>query len=211
MKRLNEGARIRGSNPAVLNKNAPGALNQKFSLFDDSWRRSWMVNRLVLLVQAPTTLFVYWEVDDLRKQLISEHFQCGWTELPFFLQVYDVTDINFDGYNAHSMFRIQVHPLADHWFITGVQAERRYLVDFGTTTLAGKFFTVIRSNIEATPPTHYGRKFEPYLRFATWPKPAGKGATVSKKRTIREPRLEYSWLSQFDGYTFVHAEGGHKG
>lgn len=208
MKRLNESLKKRVGSLVAPNICSPGELNLEDSLLDESWQRCWQVNRLVLLVQAPTTLFVFWEVDDLRKQLISEHFQCDWTELPFFLQVYDVTDVIFNGYNENYSFRIQVHPLSDHWFITGVQPERCYQVDFGTTTLSGHFFTIIRSNIESTPPSNHGRKFEPYLRFAAWSKLSGKEAGGStKKEYIRVPRLEYSWLRQFDGYTFVHAEG----
>ncbi|MDD4169100.1 MAG: DUF4912 domain-containing protein [Desulfotomaculaceae bacterium] len=211
MKRLNESGKLRGDNLVVPEVNTPGLLDLDSSILDESWKRNWQVNRLVLLVKEPTTLFVYWEVDDSRKQLISDHFQCVWAELPFFLQVYDVTDLEFNGYNANFSFRIPVRPLSDHWVITGVQAERRYIVDFGTTTLTGGFFTIIRSNIEATPPPHSGRKLEPYLRLATWPKPDNNQTGITKKKIVRSPRIEDSWLRQFDGYTFVHSEGGQKG
>ncbi|HWJ02045.1 MAG TPA: DUF4912 domain-containing protein, partial [Verrucomicrobiae bacterium] len=67
------------------------------SLQDEYWTRTRQTNRLVLLVKDPATIFAYWEVNDLRKRLIREHFQADWLELPFFLQLYDVTDIRFDG------------------------------------------------------------------------------------------------------------------
>lgn len=210
MKRINESERLWGDDlvPAAY---TPGVWDLDSSIMDESWQRNWQVNRLVLLVKGPTTLFVYWEVDDLRKQLVCDHFQCTWTELPFFLQVYDVTELEFNGYNANSSFRIPVHPLSDHWVITGVQAERRYLVDFGTTTLTGGFFTIIRSNIDATPPPRSGRKLEPYLRFATRPKLDRNETGITKKPIVKSPKMKDSWLRQFDGYTFVHAEGGQKG
>ncbi|TCS75458.1 DUF4912 domain-containing protein [Effusibacillus lacus] len=137
------------------------------TLFDQSWSRSWQTNRLVAMVKEPDTIFVYWELEDLRKRLISEHFQADWNSLPFFLQVYDVTHLGFNGYNANSTRRIQVHPLSDNWYIHNLEPGRHYQLDFGTTTLSGHFFAILRSNIVETPrfPPQY--RMEPSVRFGT--------------------------------------------
>ena len=51
--------------------------------------------------------------------------------------------------------------------MTGLQLGRRYLVDFGTTTWHGHFFTLLRSNIVTTPPQMDDRMQEPQIRFGT--------------------------------------------
>lgn len=206
MERLNESVNLWEEERQSL----PSLLNLDSSIIDESWKRNWQVNRLVLLVKEPTTIFVYWEVNDLRKQLICDHFQRTWTELPFFLQVNDVTDLEFNGYNAHSSRRIPVHPLSDHWVITGVQVGRKYLVDFGTLTPPGNFFTIIRSNIEETPPTYPGHRVEPLLRFAAWPGPESNVDGIREKQLIRGPKMQESWLRHFDGYSFAQPDGGQK-
>ncbi|MDF9410020.1 MAG: hypothetical protein A4E52_01182 [Pelotomaculum sp. PtaB.Bin013] len=206
MERLNESANLwEEERQPPLN-----LLNLDNSIMEESWKRNWQVNRLVLLVKEPTTIFVYWELNDLRKQLICEHFQRTWTELPLFLQVNDVTDLEFNGYNAHSSRRIPVHPLFDHLIISGVQAKRRYLVDFGTLTPQGGFFTIIRSNIEETPPAHSDHGVGTGLRFAAWPGPNSNLDGLREKQLIKGPEKQVAWLTQFDGYSLAQPDGGQK-
>lgn len=166
------------------------------SFFDETWTRNSNRNRLVLMVKEPTTLFAYWEVNELRKRLVSEHFQAEWTNLSFDLQVYDVTDIQFDGYNAHKVDRVAVHPNGDHYYLHHLHPRRRYLVDFGTTTLSGRFFTILRSNVVETPPLAEGGAV-PSVRFAAL-QPA-----ETELQMLREP-----WHEQFDGYSLQQEKGG---
>jgi hypothetical protein len=135
------------------------------TLFDETWHRSYGENRLAILVKDPRTIHAYWEVSHLRKRLICEHFQSDWSKLPFFLQVYDVTDIYFNGLNAHSKRLIQVHPLADNWYIHDVLPNRNYIVDYGTTTIHGQFFSILRSNVAKVPAEHSEITPMPGIRF----------------------------------------------
>lgn len=137
------------------------------TLLDDSFERNWPLNRLVLMVKEPTCVFAYWYADEIRKNLVCGHFQSAWSQLPFFLQLYDVTDIHFNGDNAHSVRQIRVYPESDNWYIHHVEPRRRYMVDFGTTTLAGRFFTILRSNIVETPPDPHYRQYESYVQFGS--------------------------------------------
>ncbi|MGB8954187.1 MAG: DUF4912 domain-containing protein [Tumebacillaceae bacterium] len=166
------------------------------SFCNETWTRNSNRNRLVLMVKEPTILFAYWEVNELRKRLVSEHFQTEWTNLPFYLQVYDVSDIQFDGYNAHTVDRVAVHPNGDNYYLHHVQPQRRYLADFGTTTLAGRFFTILRSNVVETPPLDKGGAVSA-VRFATL-QPAEPELPM-----LREP-----WHEQFDGYSLQQSKGG---
>ncbi|HEX3015733.1 MAG TPA: DUF4912 domain-containing protein [Desulfobacteria bacterium] len=122
------------------------------ALNDETWTRTWQTNRIVLLVKEPTTLFCYWEVNDLLKDLISRHFQTDWHKLRLSVQLYDVTWIIFDGTNANSIRRISVDSLTDNWYIHEVAPGRNYIADFGVITASGQFFTIVRSNTVASPP-----------------------------------------------------------
>ncbi|MCF8565736.1 DUF4912 domain-containing protein [Alicyclobacillus tolerans] len=156
------------ANMSLTKRLVPDAIwnfGTKGSLFDESWDRKWSVSRLALFVQAPTVLHMYWEAEDQKKHLISKHFQTDWTQLPLYLQLYDVTDIYFDGTNANSSRAIRVHPENDNWYIHGVPSGRSYMADFGTVTLSGNFFTILRSNVVQSPP-HPAQKRHGAPRFA---------------------------------------------
>jgi hypothetical protein len=177
-------------------------------LYDESWSRTWQSNRLMLLVKEPTTVFAYWEVDDLRKKLIGRHFQCDWSRLPFFLQLYDVTDIHFDGNHAHSTRQIPVFPDSDNWYIHHVEPCRRYLIDFGTTTIHGKFFTILRSNIVETPPLRSFRQQDSYVQFGQRyqsnqmePTFLGHDKQAKKKKTHTSQVPSVPYEDAFDGYS----------
>lgn len=204
-----ENASLRG--PFALQADQEFVLDTSF--LDESWVRNRQRNRLVLMVKEPTTVFAYWEMDELRKRCLSEHFQSDWTQLPFFLQVYDVTDIYFNGSNAHSVQRIPVSPFSETWYLTGLQPGRRYLVDFGTTTWHGHFFTLLRSNIVTTPPQMDGQSYEPSVRFGTL---HGDHVDQVNERSGRdrdslepthELTVQESWQEQFDGYSLVERIG----
>ncbi|WP_054969515.1 DUF4912 domain-containing protein [Alicyclobacillus ferrooxydans] len=181
------------------------------TLFDESWTRKWCVSRLVLLVKEPTTLHAYWEVDDPKRELVTKHFQSQWTDLPFFLQLYDVTDIHFNGYNAHSTIRIPVPPDADNWYVHGVQPLRRYLMDFGTTTWNGDFFTILRSNTVGTPPKQTYRHPSGQVQFAPLASKSAHNASSVQNSALESAqcnRLSENpsgsprpYPDEFDGYT----------
>ncbi|RIV18183.1 DUF4912 domain-containing protein [Alicyclobacillaceae bacterium I2511] len=121
------------------------------SIFDETWNRDWNLDRLVLLCREPTVVFAYWSTSATRKDLVSKHFQSDWNQLPFFLRLYDVTDILFDGENAQESQVYPVQPQSDHWYMPNLEPDRDYVVDFGTQTLVGKFFPLLRSAPVHTP------------------------------------------------------------
>jgi len=178
------------------------------SLFDESWHRPVQSNALVLMVKEPRTLFAYWSVSDVRKDLVREHFQSPWEELPFYLQVYDVTDVHFDGTNAHDSQRIAVRHDHESWYLHDLQPGRRYLVDFGTTTWHGHFFTLLRSNIVQTPPDKQELRTEPSVRFGQVV-PSGQRAKCEQiEGGELLPVADREWGGLFDGYTLSERKGG---
>ena len=139
---------------------------------------------MVLLAVNPTNVFVYWEVDGLKRKLICEHFHSNWVNLLFFLQLHDVTDIYFNGHNAHTTRRVQVHADADSWYIHDIQPGRHYLADFGTTTLQGQFFSISRSNVVKTPPERSFRRTEGLNEFAPLRTSTGTGVITVAEQTL---------------------------
>ncbi len=199
------------------------------SIWDESWNTVMSTNRLVLLVKEPTTIFAYWEVDELHKRLISEHFTSDWIKLPHILRVHDVTDILFDGYNAHDSKWMQVDADCDRYYIQGVQAGRRYLVDFGTKTWHGEFFCILRSNVVETPPVASGGAYEPSICFGkpySAPDRTEIAETATVKSIMKQPAAMVDFTTEtrsgmkqvlftcvpyseeFDGYSIVKRQGG---
>jgi hypothetical protein len=118
---------------------------------DQFWTRSWGVDRLAAFVRDPYTIFVYWEVSEERKRLVSRHFGAPWRDLRFFLRVHDVTDVLWNGENAHETRTFGVAPDADSWYVRELQPGRDYIVDFGLWTSAGQPFVVLRGKPAETP------------------------------------------------------------
>ncbi|MEW9699831.1 DUF4912 domain-containing protein [Paenibacillus sp. SI8] len=97
------------------------------------------------------TLFVYWEISNRRRWLVSQHFECDYDVMPKVLRVYDVTCILFNGSNAHSYRDVITLPEADSWYVRQLQPDRTYLIDIGTYTWEQEFVPLFRSNCAATP------------------------------------------------------------
>ncbi|MCX5656757.1 MAG: DUF4912 domain-containing protein [Candidatus Omnitrophica bacterium] len=109
-------------------------------------------NHIVLMVRDPWWLYSYWEInskklDEIRKKIGSEIFNHSKTVL----RVYDVTDIIFNGNNAHSYFDITLHSDADNWYVDVGKPNRSWCVDIGLLTPDNKFFMLARSNVVKTP------------------------------------------------------------
>lgn len=108
-------------------------------------------NRIVLMVRDPEWLFVYWElqgkfVDDVRSAMGSMAYSAKTV-----LRVYDVTDIIFNGNNAHKYFDIEITGGARSWYIKAGESNRSFCVDMGFLTSSGTFFVIVRSNVVKTP------------------------------------------------------------
>jgi uncharacterized protein len=107
--------------------------------------------RIVLMARDPYWIFAYWEVADARRMDIEREAGSGWEGLRKVLRVYDVTDIEFNGANAHKYFDIDITSEAGNWYIRVGEANRSWCVDLGVITSDGKFIMIARSNVVATP------------------------------------------------------------
>ena len=109
-------------------------------------------NRIVLLARDPWWVFAYWEIrkdkeDEARRKIESS----GDSPAKSILRVYDVTNINFNGKNAHSFFDIDLQGLANSWYINVGLPEKSWIVEIGILTKKGNFYLLARSNAVKTP------------------------------------------------------------
>ncbi|MFB5190862.1 DUF4912 domain-containing protein [Alicyclobacillus fastidiosus] len=171
----------------------------KLDLYDDRWSRCSGRSRLVAMVKDPSTLFVYWEVDELSRRLVTDHFQCEWETLPLFLCVYDVTHRWFNGYNAPLVAKHRVSHDADNWYLHQLTPQHNYVVHLSTTTFHDQLFCILPSDAVKLPPNKIG-PLEPQVQFVT-PLPCTRADAV--------PELEerYPYAAVFDGY-HVHSPEG---
>ena len=109
-------------------------------------------NRIVILVRDPWWVFAYWEIRrDKEEETIRKIGEAGDGPDRSVLRVYDVTDINFNGRNAHSFFDIDLKGLANNWYINVTNPNRAWIVDIGIISKKGSFYLLARSNAIKTP------------------------------------------------------------
>lgn len=109
-------------------------------------------NKIVLLPRDPQWIYAYWEIngqkeEEVREKLGKDIFQ----RVPLSLRVYDVTNIEFNGLNAHHYFDIAVYSKANNWYINVDRGGKSYCVDVGLQIPGKDFFVLARSNIITLP------------------------------------------------------------
>lgn len=108
-------------------------------------------NRIVLMIRDPIWLFTYWEI---RKDVFDKVRNALGTlahSAKMVLRVYDVTDIIFNGTNAHKYFDSEVSGSARSWYINVGEPNRSLCVDIGFLAPNGTFRILARSNTVRTP------------------------------------------------------------
>lgn len=109
-------------------------------------------NKIVVLVRDPWWIFAYWEIRrDREEGIIRKIEKTSDSPQKSVLRVYDVTDVNFNGRNAHSSFDIDLKGLANNWYINVGNPSRSWVVDIGIVSKKGDFYLLARSNAVRTP------------------------------------------------------------
>jgi hypothetical protein len=108
-------------------------------------------DRMILQVRDPRWIHAYWEVAASTIERFKNQLRDEFHNAKRALRVYDVSDIIFNGENAHRFFDIQVNEFANNWYINTEGPDRSWCVDFGLLLPSGRFVTVVRSNTVRTP------------------------------------------------------------
>jgi hypothetical protein len=100
---------------------------------------------------TPHKMLLFWEVSEIPQKIIERYFNLSFDSLIPVVRIYDVTDLVFNGKNAHHFFEIAVPYHKGHWFIKGLVANRNYVAELGLNINDKEFFPLFRSNYIHTP------------------------------------------------------------
>lgn len=109
-------------------------------------------DKIVLLVRDPWWLYSYWDVRDATVGRFTHEIGDDFHNARRILRIYDVTDIIFNGSNAHRFFDIYINEHVRTWYIDTAEPGRSWCVDYGLLLADGRFIMIMRSNVAQTPP-----------------------------------------------------------
>jgi hypothetical protein len=107
-------------------------------------------DRMVMLARDPWWLFVYWDLSPAR---LAQGM--AWAQgRPYepMLRVYDITDLAFDGGNAHAWQDRPVQFEQMGHYLNIWAPGRQYVAELGLRDQQGRFFPLLRSNLASAPP-----------------------------------------------------------
>ena len=116
-----------------------------FAHWSEPWLpRSYNITKLVLMVRDPEWVFVYWDLDVQKRKWVEYLFSKGYARTV--LRIYDVTNIDFNGANAHHQWDIDVQIEALEWYVNLGSPNRAFIADLGVVDGQGWFHCLARSN-----------------------------------------------------------------
>ncbi|WP_204557208.1 DUF4912 domain-containing protein [Bacillus ectoiniformans] len=111
-------------------------------------------NNLSIILTSPDRLFCQWSIQDWLIAAMNK------ADAPFInlevidLRLYDVTDILFNGENAHHVYHFKLPRQMNRWSIKGLKRNRSYLCELGFITAQQSFFPLLCSHPVHTPYDH---------------------------------------------------------
>jgi uncharacterized protein len=101
---------------------------------------------------SPSRIILIWEVTETPGSFIHLYYNKKIGNLVQVVRIYDVTDIIFNGNNAHHFYEIAVPFTNGYWFVKGLIANRSFIAEIGVKLNENDFFPILRSNTIQTPP-----------------------------------------------------------
>jgi len=108
-------------------------------------------DKIVLQVRDPWWIHAYWEISGSTYERLNNELKDEFYRAKRILRVYDVSQIIFDGKNAHRFFDIQINEGASNWYIDTAGPGRSWCVDLGLLLTDGRFIMLVRSNTVCNP------------------------------------------------------------
>ncbi|MFZ7945403.1 DUF4912 domain-containing protein [Neobacillus sp. 19] len=100
---------------------------------------------------APRKIILFWDVSELPKRIINLFFDQKFEGFVQVVRIYDVTNILFNGKNAHYYHELPVSYNSGHWFIKGLVENRSYIAEIGIYISGKDYFPLYRSGCIHTP------------------------------------------------------------
>lgn len=108
--------------------------------------------KIILLPRDPQWIFAYWEINNVTKEDVKKKYgENIFSRSRPSIRIYDVTDVDFNGSNAHHTFDVFLTPEAKNWYIYVGKPRRNFCADLGLLVDDGVFITLARSNVVSTP------------------------------------------------------------
>ncbi|MCU0666600.1 MAG: DUF4912 domain-containing protein [Candidatus Omnitrophica bacterium] len=107
--------------------------------------------RIVAMVRDPWWIHTYWEITQDTWDNLKSRLKENFSSAKLVLRVYDVTNVMFNGRNAHRFFDVELGYGANSWYIDTGGPGRAWCVDIGLRLANGEFILIARSNVVSTP------------------------------------------------------------
>lgn len=104
-----------------------------------------------LLVRDPWWLFAYWEIPEGRLWEGWGQLGVPAEETDLILRLYDVSNILFDGTNAHWAAEFSVYNRTGRWHLEANRPGATFLAELGLKTRDNRFLPLLRSNTVIAP------------------------------------------------------------
>ena len=119
--------------------------------------------KIVLLPIDPNWIYVYWDIPNEDREKLRQQ---GGKQLAF--RVCDVTEIDINTQNPHSVEFYQCDELAREWHIPVPMSDRDYLVEIGYVTADERWLLLARSLHVRVPPIYPSDREDYQQRTVTW-------------------------------------------
>jgi hypothetical protein len=127
------------------------ALPQKETCYPQDLPVAYGETRITVMVRDPFWAYAYWEIEPEKLEELKRTIGKDAQQAQMILRVYDITDIEFNGTNAHHYFDIEITAMANNWYINLGAPHKTFCLDIGLKTTTGEFYLLARSNIIKTP------------------------------------------------------------
>ena len=106
-------------------------------------------SRIVLLPHDPQWVYTYWDISNEHKQALRQQ---GGTQLV--LRLCDVTGVDLEETNIHSMQQFECDELAQNWYLPIAVSDRDYVTEIGYVTPDERWLMLARSQPVRVPPSY---------------------------------------------------------
>ncbi|GAB6067329.1 hypothetical protein JCM13664_06470 [Methylothermus subterraneus] len=103
-----------------------------------------LVDYIALAMVSPHLGYAHWHIGE--KALAAIRADTRFAHAPLVVRVYDVTEVLFDGSNAHGFFDFEVGSPRGNYYFRPPQPARNYLAELGVRAGDGSFAPLARSN-----------------------------------------------------------------
>lgn len=124
---------------------------EKGVITEEELPESYGDNKVVLMVRDPHWAYVYWEINSRKVAEVRSRLESDFDHSRLILRVYDITGIEFNGFNAHSFFDIEIPNVLGNWYVHLGRPNRTFCIDIGYRNQEGGIFSLSRSNKITSP------------------------------------------------------------